>query len=41
MRRALNFADDQVLRSYGFRHADPLSDDVRPLPFDYPATAKQ
>jgi hypothetical protein len=41
MRRALNFADDQVLRSYGFRHADPLSDDVRPLPFDYPAAAKQ
>ncbi|XP_051192926.1 probable glycosyltransferase 7 [Lolium perenne] len=39
MRRALNFADDQVLRSYGFRHADPLSDDVRPLPFDYPAAA--
>ncbi|KAL5203729.1 hypothetical protein ABZP36_008600 [Zizania latifolia] len=37
MRRALNFADDQVLRTYGFRHADPLSDDVRPLPFNYPA----
>ncbi|XBH79889.1 probable glycosyltransferase 7 [Triticum dicoccoides] len=39
MRRALNFADDQVLRGYGFRHAGPLSDDVRPLPFDYPAAA--
>ncbi|XP_037450564.1 probable glycosyltransferase 7 [Triticum dicoccoides] len=39
MRRALNFADDQVLRDYGFRHAGPLSDDVRPLPFDYPAAA--
>ncbi|KAF0909360.1 hypothetical protein E2562_035521 [Oryza meyeriana var. granulata] len=37
MNRALNFADDQVLRAYGFRHAGPLSDDVRPLPFDYPA----
>ncbi|KAG8072193.1 hypothetical protein GUJ93_ZPchr0006g42734 [Zizania palustris] len=37
MRRALNFADDQVLRPYGFRHAGLLSDDVRPLPFDYPA----
>lgn len=37
MRRALNFADDQVLRAYGFRHAGPLSDDVRPLPFGYPA----
>ncbi|KAF8729616.1 hypothetical protein HU200_017564 [Digitaria exilis] len=32
MRRALNFADDQVLRAYGFRHAGPLSDDVQPLP---------
>ncbi|OEL38365.1 putative glycosyltransferase 7 [Dichanthelium oligosanthes] len=41
MRRALNFADDQVLRAYGFRHAGPLSDDVQPLPFDYPATASQ
>ncbi|WVZ73900.1 hypothetical protein U9M48_022154 [Paspalum notatum var. saurae] len=39
MRRALNFADDQVLRAYGFRHAGPLSDDVQPLPFDYPAEA--
>ncbi|KAF8737551.1 hypothetical protein HU200_014098 [Digitaria exilis] len=41
MRRALNFADDQVLRAYGFRHAGPLSDDVQPLPFDYPAGASQ
>ncbi|CAM0944461.1 unnamed protein product [Alopecurus aequalis] len=41
MRRALNFADDQVLRTYGYRHAGPLSDDVRPLPFDYPAAARQ
>lgn len=39
MRRALNFADDQVLRAYGFRHASSLSDDVQPLPFDYPAKA--
>ncbi|KAL6635042.1 hypothetical protein ACP70R_027713 [Stipagrostis hirtigluma subsp. patula] len=38
MRRALNFADDQVLRAYGFRHAGPLSDDVQPLPFDYPVS---
>ncbi|TKW01095.1 hypothetical protein SEVIR_8G155400v4 [Setaria viridis] len=37
MRRALGFADDQVLRAYGFRHAAPLNDSVRPLPFDYPA----
>ena len=39
IRRALNFADDQVLRAYGFRHAGPLSDDVQPLPFDYPTKA--
>ena len=26
MRRALAFADDQVLRAYGFRHAAPLND---------------
>ncbi|KAF7098180.1 hypothetical protein CFC21_099940 [Triticum aestivum] len=31
MRRALNLADDQVLRAYGFRHAGPLKDDVRAL----------
>ncbi|KAL6842909.1 hypothetical protein ACP4OV_027222 [Aristida adscensionis] len=37
IRRALAFADDQVLRAYGFRHAAPLSDTVRPLPFGYPA----
>ena len=39
MRRALTFADDQVLRAYGFRHDGPLSDDVRPIPFGYPARA--
>ncbi|KAJ1275788.1 hypothetical protein BS78_05G163100 [Paspalum vaginatum] len=37
IRRALAFADDQVLRAYGFRHDAPLSDSVSPLPFDYPA----
>uniref|UniRef100_A0A0D9VKE7 Glycosyltransferase 7 n=1 Tax=Leersia perrieri TaxID=77586 RepID=A0A0D9VKE7_9ORYZ len=37
IRAALNFADDQVLRAYGFRHADQLTDAVRPLPFDHPA----
>ncbi|WVZ51349.1 hypothetical protein U9M48_002502 [Paspalum notatum var. saurae] len=37
MRRALGFADDQVLRTYGFRHADLLMDSLQPLPFDYPA----
>ena len=38
MRRALGFADDQVLRAYGFRHAAPLNDSVRALSFDYPTT---
>jgi hypothetical protein len=37
MRRALAFADDQVLRAYGFRHTAPLSDSVEPLPFGYPS----
>ena len=38
MQLALNFADDQVLRRYGFAHRDLLaSDDVRSLPFDFPA----
>ncbi|KAG6383044.1 hypothetical protein SASPL_157220 [Salvia splendens] len=36
--RALTFADNQVLRNYGFVHPD-LEDPstVKPLPFDYPA----
>ncbi|CAA0841069.1 Glycosyltransferase 6 [Striga hermonthica] len=36
--RALNFADNQVLRNYGFVHPN-LKDGslVRPLPFDYPS----
>ncbi|KAL0350479.1 UNVERIFIED_CONTAM: Glycosyltransferase 6 [Sesamum radiatum] len=37
MERALNFADNQVLRSYGFVHPDIANGSyVRPLPFDYP-----
>ncbi|CAL4987651.1 unnamed protein product [Urochloa decumbens] len=36
MRRALAFADDQVLRAYGFRHAGPRNESIVPLPFDYP-----
>jgi galactosyl transferase GMA12/MNN10 family len=40
MYKALNFADDQVLRIYGFRHASLLSGDVQPLPFDYPHTGR-
>lgn len=38
MQKALNFADNQVLRSYGFRHERLVnSTGVRPLPFDFPA----
>lgn len=40
MYKALNFADDQVLRIYGFRHAGLVSGDVRPLPFDYPRNVR-
>ncbi|XP_039136963.1 galactomannan galactosyltransferase 1-like [Dioscorea cayenensis subsp. rotundata] len=44
MMRALNFADDQVLRNYGFRHEKVVGNEsasaavVRPLPFGFPAT---
>ncbi|CAN6372314.1 unnamed protein product [Urochloa humidicola] len=41
MRRALAFADDQVLRAYGFRHAGLRNETVVPLPFDYPAAARR
>lgn len=37
MHKALNFADNQVLRNYGFVHPDLLDPStVKPLPFDYP-----
>ncbi|KAJ3705261.1 hypothetical protein LUZ61_008966 [Rhynchospora tenuis] len=36
MYKALNFADDQVLRIYGFRRANLLTADVLPVPFNYP-----
>ncbi|XP_073060531.1 glycosyltransferase 6-like [Primulina eburnea] len=37
MERALNFADNQVLRNYGFRHPNIQDGStVRPLPFDFP-----
>lgn len=37
MTRALNFADNQVLRKYGFVHPDVRdSSSVSPVPFDYP-----
>ncbi|GER30990.1 alpha-6-galactosyltransferase [Striga asiatica] len=36
--RALNFADNQVLRNYGFVHPSLKNGSlVRPLPFDYPS----
>ncbi|KAJ9670459.1 hypothetical protein PVL29_026784 [Vitis rotundifolia] len=38
MQKVLNFADNQVLRNFGFVHPDLLdSSTVSPLPFDYPA----
>nr|GEY54485.1 putative glycosyltransferase 7 [Tanacetum cinerariifolium] len=38
MQKVLNFADNQVLRNYGYVHRDLLdSASVSPLPFDYPA----
>ncbi|TQD71877.1 hypothetical protein C1H46_042585 [Malus baccata] len=38
MQRALNFADNQVLRRFGFVHPDLLNSSfVSPLPFDFPA----
>ncbi|KAM7507221.1 hypothetical protein LguiA_017674 [Lonicera macranthoides] len=38
MEKALNFADNQVLRNFGFVHLDLLdSSSVTPLPFDFPA----
>ncbi|PIN20443.1 Subunit of Golgi mannosyltransferase complex [Handroanthus impetiginosus] len=38
MQRALTFADNQLLRNYGFVHPDLLDPSkVNPVPFDYPA----
>lgn len=39
MHRALNFADDQVIRTYGFGRPDINISKVEPVPFDYPASA--
>ncbi|CAL5197808.1 unnamed protein product [Lathyrus oleraceus] len=36
MERALNFADNQVLRTFGFFHPNLLDKSVSPLPFGYP-----
>ena len=37
MRKALNFADNQVIRKYGFVHPNPLDSSLSAVPFDYPA----
>ncbi|KAJ4964707.1 hypothetical protein NE237_016556 [Protea cynaroides] len=39
MEIALNFADDQVLRSFGFFRPQLLNSSVSPLSFDFPAAA--
>lgn len=36
MQKALNFADNQVLRKYGFVRTDLVDNGVTPVPFDYP-----
>ncbi|KAE9597691.1 hypothetical protein Lal_00041561 [Lupinus albus] len=36
MERALNFADNQVLRKYGFVHNNLMDKAVSPIPYDYP-----
>ncbi|KAF8694395.1 hypothetical protein HU200_038272 [Digitaria exilis] len=41
MRRALAFADDQVLRAYGFRQDAALNGTVLPMPFDYPTPPRR
>lgn len=37
MQKALLFADNQVLRKYGYVHPDLLDNSASPIPFDYPA----
>ncbi|KAK4260198.1 hypothetical protein QN277_003344 [Acacia crassicarpa] len=37
MVKALNFADNQVMRNYGYVHPDLLDNSVSSIPFDYPA----
>ncbi|KAM0970914.1 hypothetical protein ACFX15_018327 [Malus domestica] len=37
MRKALNFADNQVLRKYGYVHPSTEDRAATPVPFDYPA----
>lgn len=39
MNKALVFADNQVLRNFGYVHPDALDNKVSPIPFDYPASA--
>lgn len=37
MEKALNFADNQVMRMYGYVHQSIADNSVSPVPFDYPA----
>ncbi|PQQ12440.1 galactomannan galactosyltransferase 1-like [Prunus yedoensis var. nudiflora] len=37
MEKALNFAENQVLRKYGYVHPNTLDRAVSPVPFDYPS----
>lgn len=39
MHKALLFADNQVLRKYGYVHSDLQDNSVSPIPFDYPAAS--
>ncbi|XP_004288265.1 PREDICTED: galactomannan galactosyltransferase 1-like [Fragaria vesca subsp. vesca] len=39
MQKALNFADNQVLRKYGFVHASAVDSSIQPLPFNYPVVS--
>ncbi|CAL0311594.1 unnamed protein product [Lupinus luteus] len=40
MHRALNFADNQVLRKYGFLHRNLVDNNVSAIPFDYPVPSQ-
>ncbi|PRQ48231.1 putative xyloglucan 6-xylosyltransferase [Rosa chinensis] len=39
MQKALNFADNQVLRKYGFVHPSAVDPSLQPLPFNYPVVS--
>ncbi|KAK9949180.1 hypothetical protein M0R45_004714 [Rubus argutus] len=39
MQKAMNFADNQVLRKYGFVHPSAGDSSLKPLPFNYPVVS--